>query len=98
MGILSLLLDCVVISTAAAGVRRTVGYDLANTVLSKVQKPRTKAFVSGFFNVGEWVADKSTGFMRRQVASHKLEDYPLKQRAKPSFTVKDLEHPSDKTQ
>ncbi|EFA81855.1 hypothetical protein PPL_05087 [Heterostelium album PN500] len=78
MGIVSLLLDCVVISTAAAGVRRTVGYDLSKTVLSKFNKPNSRAFVSGFFNVGEWVADKGTNMVKKTITNYKLNEYKPK--------------------
>eukprot|EP01133_Synstelium_polycarpum_P006794 gene6794-7899_t len=47
-------------------------------VLSKLNKPVARTTASGFFNVGEWVADKSINFAKTQINSNKLDEYPLK--------------------
>ncbi|EGG20385.1 hypothetical protein DFA_07509 [Cavenderia fasciculata] len=48
--------------------------------LSKLENQglTVRSAVSGFFNVGEWVAAKSINFTKTKISQYKLDDYPLR--------------------
>eukprot|EP01132_Coremiostelium_polycephalum_P004308 gene4308-5393_t len=78
MGLISFLLDCVVLSTASAGVRRFIGPDISKLIVPKISNPTAKGVANGFFNVGEFVLDKSIKLTRSAVVNYKLGDSKFK--------------------
>jgi len=58
MGIISLLLDTVVISTACAGLRRATGLSIHQKMNNYVHHPTARSATAMFFNVGEFVCDR----------------------------------------
>mmetsp|Transcript_29989 Transcript_29989/g.83821 ORF Transcript_29989/g.83821 Transcript_29989/m.83821 type:complete len:99 (-) Transcript_29989:14-310(-) len=71
MGLLGLVIDSVVLTTAVAGVRRVVGLDLGQMVLKRIKNPSARRGVMGYLELGEYCADKSIALMGRM--SQRLE-------------------------
>mmetsp|Transcript_2779 Transcript_2779/g.3111 ORF Transcript_2779/g.3111 Transcript_2779/m.3111 type:complete len:85 (-) Transcript_2779:27-281(-) len=69
--ITSILLDSLLLTTGAAGVRRWMHLSLRGWIEPKIANPYAKIGVRGFFDVGEFVVSKSIKFLENtRVASH----------------------------
>jgi len=76
MGLLSLLMDGVVLSSGCAAVRRVFGLNVHQIVAAKIPNETGKKFTNGFFSVGEWVVDKSVNLYQTKIANKVEEDVP----------------------
>ncbi|KAF2072005.1 hypothetical protein CYY_006668 [Polysphondylium violaceum] len=74
MGLISLVLDCLILSSACAGARRLIGVDVGSRVLSHITHPTGNKAAKGFFNAGEWIVDKGYNAARNRIINHKLND------------------------
>ncbi|KAN0037670.1 hypothetical protein ACTFIV_003023 [Dictyostelium citrinum] len=75
MGLISLLCDCVIISTICAGARRTTGINVGQKVVGMIKNETGSMVAKGFFNTGEWVADKGINYARNKIFQHKLNEF-----------------------
>jgi len=71
MGLTGLVLDTVVISCAAAGLRRTTGVNVHNGVSRFVSNPSAKMAVSAYFNMGEYIVDKGVQIATKKSSNEK---------------------------
>ncbi|EGC34336.1 hypothetical protein DICPUDRAFT_153460 [Dictyostelium purpureum] len=84
MGLISLVFDCIVISSACAGARRMTGFNVGQKVVDMVKNEKALTFTKGFFNVGEWVVDKGVNYARRKIIQNNLNEF--KETMKPTST------------
>jgi len=71
MGITGLILDTVILSSAAAGIRRATGYSIQAKVNDFITHPTIRTASNGFFNVGEFVVEKGASFLSRAAEGKK---------------------------
>jgi len=79
MGLLSILLDGTLISAGFAATRRLTSINVHQRVLSNINSDMAKKAANGFFNVGEWVVDKSINIYKDKIvnrAGSASEDVP----------------------
>ncbi len=78
MGIISIVIDLVGVSAAAAAVRRGTGYSAKEWVCSKVPRQPFRALVSSYFNMGEAVVFSVVKYaeMLRVTREARLKDQP----------------------
>jgi len=63
MGLTTLLLDTIVLTTSFAGIRKFTGYSIHNKVNSYISNPVAKSISSGFFGIGEYVLSKGIAIL-----------------------------------
>ncbi|KAK5577016.1 hypothetical protein RB653_001953 [Dictyostelium firmibasis] len=75
MGLISLICDCIIVSTLCAGARRTTGLNIGQKVVGMIKNDTGSVIAKGFFNTGEWVADKGINYARNKIFQHKLNEF-----------------------
>ena len=72
MGIIRLIFDAGVVTTAASGLRRVAGVSVKDMLLSRVQNQYATKAITVYFNVGETLCDKCIGVYKSAFKSDSL--------------------------
>jgi len=80
MGLITLALDTVFLSSCFAGVRRATGLSIKAIVVPMVPNNTLRNVTNGFFGMGEWVVDKSVELINRNDQSGVTKSNPAVKR------------------
>ena len=62
MGIIRCVIDAVIISTGAAGIRRVTGYSVRDFLLQRFTNPLLIKTTNIYFDMGESIVNKATSY------------------------------------
>jgi len=79
MGLISILLDTLVVTTACAGLRRATGISIHQKMNKYVNNPTARSATSMFFNVGEYVCDRGINAFQDTKPTNKDDETKTKQ-------------------
>jgi len=69
MGLFGLVVDAAILSTAAAGLRRTTGFSVHQKMHGFVRNPTLQTATNAYFKIGEFIVDKGVEFLSKSAES-----------------------------